>query len=190
MNADLGLLADKIDRLLPQTQCGQCGYKACRPYAEAIASGEAAINQCPPGGRQGIEQLAEFLGVEVLPLNPAYGVEQDRLQALIKESECIGCTRCLPPCPVDAIIGASKHMHTVIAQECTGCALCVAECPVACIEMVAAVDEYDPNQARRRYQAKLERQAIQERQKLQRLEKQKLLLAKIKQSKSGGADAQ
>lgn len=187
MNADLKLLADKIDSLLPQTQCGQCGYKACKPYAEAIANGEALINQCPPGGQKGVELLADFLGVDILPLNPECGFEQEKLQAVIKEGECIGCTRCLPPCPVDAIIGASKHMHTVIAAECTGCSLCLPACPVDCIEMVPAVYSYDPDQARQRYEAKLERQAIHEFQKQQRLEKQKLLLAKIKQSKSGNA---
>ncbi|NBV75182.1 MAG: RnfABCDGE type electron transport complex subunit B [Methylococcaceae bacterium] len=190
MDVNLSQLADKIDRLLPQTQCGQCGYKACRPYAEAIAKGDALINQCPPGGDKGIEQLAGLLGVEILPLNPAHGCQQDRLQAIIKENACIGCTRCLPPCPVDAIIGASKQMHTVIANECTGCGLCVAECPVDCIAMVPAVNAYDPNQARRRYQAKLKRQANQELQKQQRLEKQKLLLAKIKQNKSASTDGQ
>lgn len=188
MNADLKLLADEIDRLLPQTQCGQCGYKACRPYAEAIANGDALINQCPPGGQKGISSLAAFLGIEVLPLNPEYGTERNGHQAMIREDDCIGCTRCLSPCPVDAIIGASKHMHTVIATECTGCGLCLPECPVNCIELVPSLYQYDPDQARLRYQAKLERQALQALLKQQRLEKQKLMLAKIKQSKPVSTD--
>ena len=183
MNVDLKLLADKIDRLLPQTQCGQCGYKGCKPYAEAIANDVAPINQCPPGGQQGIELLAGFLGIDALPLNPEFGSEQSRLQAVIREDDCIGCTRCIPPCPVDAIIGASKQMHTVFATECTGCGLCLPVCPVDCIELVPTVYEYDRDQARRRYQTKLERQELYERQKQERLEKQKLLLAKIKQNK-------
>ncbi|HXH02154.1 MAG TPA: electron transport complex subunit RsxB [Candidatus Competibacteraceae bacterium] len=129
-------LVDKIDAVLPQTQCGQCGFPGCRPYAEAIAEGRADINQCPPGGEAGIQALAELLGREPKPLNPENGVEKPKSVALIDERACIGCTLCLQACPVDAILGAAKHMHTVIASECTGCELCVAPCPVDCIHMV------------------------------------------------------
>lgn len=178
-------ITDQIDALLPQTQCGLCGYQGCRPYADAIARGMADINQCAPGGRAGITALANLLGRKVIPLNPAFGDEQPRLLAVIDEAECIGCTRCIPACPVDAIIGASKQMHSVIAGECTGCKLCVVECPVDCIEMQPATGiNYDPNQARKRYQAKLQRQAALEAKKLERIQKQKQLLAKIKQPQS------
>jgi Na+-translocating ferredoxin:NAD+ oxidoreductase subunit B len=128
--------ADDIDALLPQTQCTRCGYAGCRPYAQAIASGVAEINQCPPGGTPTITALATLLGREALPLNPANGIEGPPLVAQIDENTCIGCTKCLPPCPVDAIIGARKQMHTVVAELCTGCELCLAPCPVDCIKMV------------------------------------------------------
>ena len=128
--------ADDIDALLPQTQCTRCGYQGCRPYAEAIAHGEADINQCPPGGAATITALAGLLRRDPLPLNPANGVEGPQLVAAIDEAACIGCAKCLPPCPVDAIIGARKQMHTVITALCTGCELCVAPCPVDCISMV------------------------------------------------------
>jgi electron transport complex protein RnfB len=124
-----------IDALLPQTQCTRCGYSGCRPYAAAIAAGEAQINQCPPGGRATIQALADLLGREFLPMNPANGTESPPRVAWIDESRCIGCARCLPPCPVDAIVGAAKFMHTVLAECCTGCELCIAPCPVDCIEM-------------------------------------------------------
>jgi electron transport complex protein RnfB len=129
-------LVDKIDALLPQTQCGQCNYPGCRPYAEAIAKGEADINQCPPGGEDGIKALADLLGVEAKPLNAAQGPEKPKSLAVIDEQRCIGCTLCIQACPVDAILGAAKLMHTVIAQECTGCELCLPPCPVDCIDMV------------------------------------------------------
>ncbi|WP_034297112.1 electron transport complex subunit RsxB [Herbaspirillum sp. RV1423] len=129
-------LADQIENLLPQTQCGKCGYPACRPYAEAIADGRAGYNQCPPGGAQGVARLAQLLGKPVVPLNPANGVERSRTRAVIDETACIGCTLCIQACPVDAIVGAAKQMHTVLADACTGCDLCVAPCPVDCIEMV------------------------------------------------------
>ena len=125
-----------IDALLPQTQCRRCGYSGCRPYAEAISAGLAEINQCPPGGAATIGTLATLLKRAPLPLNPANGVEGPDLVALIDEETCIGCARCLPPCPVDAIVGASKQMHTVVLALCTGCELCVAPCPVDCIAMV------------------------------------------------------
>jgi len=159
-------LADRIDALLPQTQCGQCGYRGCRPYAEAMASGEAAINQCPPGGAAGIARLAALLGVPAAPLNPANGVEHPRMLARIVERDCIGCTKCIQACPVDAIVGAAKLMHTVAADDCTGCELCVAACPVDCIELVPMPPEQarDPahvDAARshfRRREARLQRQ--------------------------------
>ncbi|MAZ04953.1 electron transport complex subunit RsxB [Marinobacter sp. SS8-8] len=128
-------LADQIDALLPQTQCGQCSYPGCRPYAEAIARG-GCINKCPPGGESTIKALANLLGVEPEPLDAEHGVEQVKRVAVIREDECIGCTKCIQACPVDAILGAAKHMHTVIEGECTGCDLCVEPCPVDCIDMV------------------------------------------------------
>jgi electron transport complex protein RnfB len=131
-------LAARIDALLPQTQCTRCGYAGCRPYAEAIASGAAEINQCPPGGSATISILAAFLGRPALVLNPAHGVETAPRVAWIDESRCIGCARCLAPCPVDAIVGAPKYMHTILADRCTGCELCLPPCPVDCIELKAA----------------------------------------------------
>jgi electron transport complex protein RnfB len=128
--------ADQIEDLLPQTQCTKCGYPACRPYAEAIADGSANYNQCPPGGRQGIERLATYLGKPVIPLNPVNGIEKPRARAFIDEAICIGCTLCIQACPVDAIIGAAKQMHTILPDLCTGCDLCVAPCPVDCISMI------------------------------------------------------
>lgn len=133
MSADL---VDRIDALLPQTQCTKCGYQGCRPYAEAIANGGADINQCPPGGAEGIAKLAALLGREVKPLNPVNGMEQPRTAALIDETRCIGCALCIQACPVDAIAGAPKLMHTVLLEHCTGCELCIPPCPVDCIEMV------------------------------------------------------
>lgn len=129
-------LVAKIDTILPQTQCGQCGYPGCRPYAEAIAAGKAAINQCPPGGQDGIDALADLLGVQTLELNAEFGEEKSKQVAFIREAECIGCTLCIQACPVDAIVGASKVMTTIIADECTGCELCVPPCPVDCIDMI------------------------------------------------------
>lgn len=129
-------VVDQIDAILPQQQCGKCGYPGCRPYAEAIAKGEADINQCPPGGEVGILALANLLDREPKPFNAEHSLEKLHLLARIDESICIGCTLCIQACPVDAILGAPKQMHTVIAQECTGCELCVAPCPVNCIEMI------------------------------------------------------
>ena len=128
------LLADRIDAILPQTQCGKCGYPGCRPYAEAIAAGEADINQCPPGGKEGIRELADLLGVEFQPFGEDVVLKPPAV-AFIDENLCIGCTLCMQACPVDAIAGAAKQMHTIIASECTGCELCVAPCPVDCISM-------------------------------------------------------
>lgn len=128
-------LVELINDLLPQTQCGQCGHQGCRPYAVGIAAGEP-LNRCPPGGAATIRDLAALLGREVLPLDPEHGVESERRIAIIREAECIGCTKCIQACPVDAILGAPKLMHTVIVSECTGCDLCVEPCPVDCIDML------------------------------------------------------
>ena len=129
-------VVNQIDAILPQTQCGQCGYAGCRPYAEAIAAGEAEINQCPPGGETVILALADLLGREPKPLNEEHGEHQGKTVVEIDEQVCIGCTLCIQACPVDAILGAAKQMHTVIEDECTGCELCVPPCPVDCIDMV------------------------------------------------------
>ena len=134
-------LADRIDAILPQTQCEQCGYHGCRPYAEAITRGEADINRCPPGGADGIAKLAELLERPALPLNPEHGIEKPRTLARIIEVDCIGCTKCIQACPVDAIVGAAKLMHTVIVDDCTGCELCVPACPVDCIVLLPMPDE-------------------------------------------------
>lgn len=144
-NADLAAasatLADRLDALLPQTQCTKCGFQGCRPYAEAMARGEADCNRCPPGGAEGIRRLAAELGVAPLPLDPDHGIEQPRAVARIDETLCIGCTLCIQACPVDAIAGAAKQMHTVLPDWCTGCDLCVAPCPVDCIAMIPVTGE-------------------------------------------------
>ena len=129
-------VVDQINDILPQTQCGQCGYPGCRPYAEAITNGEA-INRCPPGGEATIANLADLLDVEVLPLDEEHEEKDAAAVAYIREDECIGCTKCIQACPVDAILGAAKQMHTVISSECTGCDLCVEPCPVDCIDMIS-----------------------------------------------------
>ena len=129
-------VVDRIDALLPQTQCGQCGYPGCRPYAEAISKEKADINQCPPGGEAGIRALADLLGREPKPLNPENGEEKPKTVVLIDEQRCIGCTLCIQACPVDAIVGAAKLMHTVVESECTGCDLCLPPCPVDCIDII------------------------------------------------------
>jgi len=134
----------RIDALLPQTQCEQCGYSGCRPYAEAIAKQIADINQCPPGGKEGIRALADLLGREAKPLNPENGEEKPRTVVVIDEQRCIGCTLCIQACPVDAIAGAAKLMHTVIESECTGCDLCLPPCPVDCIDVIATATDSKP----------------------------------------------
>jgi electron transport complex protein RnfB len=134
-------LADLIEDVLPQTQCTKCGYPACRPYAEAIAEGSANINQCPPGGLEGVRRISALTGRPVIPINPANGFERPRPVAFIDEQLCIGCTLCIQACPVDAIIGAAKQMHTILPSLCTGCDLCVAPCPVDCIVMAPVSGE-------------------------------------------------
>lgn len=146
-------LAERLNAALPQTQCTRCGYPDCAAYAEAMASGEAAINQCPPGGAEGVRRLAAITGLPALPLNPANGTEGPRAMAVIDENWCIGCTLCLKACPTDAIMGSNKMMHTVIEPWCTGCELCIPVCPVDCISLENVTgartgwDAWSPQQA-------------------------------------------
>ena len=133
-------LVEKIESILPQTQCGQCGFPGCKPYAEAIAKGEADINLCPPGGMEGVQRLADLLGREAKPLDAE---EKPKSVAIIDENTCIGCTLCIQACPVDAIVGAAKQMHTIVAPLCTGCELCLPPCPVECIRMEAIPETID-----------------------------------------------
>jgi len=161
-------LASRLHAALPQTQCTRCGYPDCQAYADAMASGEAEINQCPPGGAEGIERLAALTGRPPIPLNPANGVEAPRVLAVIDEAWCIGCTLCMDACPTDAILGSNKRMHTVIDPHCTGCELCVPVCPVDCISLENASGERtgwaawsaaDAAHALARYEARKERKA-------------------------------
>jgi Na+-translocating ferredoxin:NAD+ oxidoreductase subunit B len=131
-------LTERLDRILPQTQCRQCGYAGCRPYAEAMAAGVADIDHCPPGGDAGARALARVLGLPAKPYDRARGSHRPPIVAVIVEADCIGCTKCIQACPVDAIIGGAKYMHTVIESWCTGCELCVPACPVDCITMQPA----------------------------------------------------
>jgi electron transport complex protein RnfB len=165
---DHAALVDRIDAALPQTQCTRCGYPDCRAYAEAVATGAAEINRCPPGGAEGIARLAELTGLPALPLDNSRGLEGPRLLAVIDEAWCIGCTLCIKACPVDCIIGAPKRMHTVIDALCTGCELCLPVCPVDCIALVPVTGErsgwqaWSPpqaDQARQRYGAHQQRAA-------------------------------
>ena len=171
-----GLSAADIDALLPQTQCTRCGYEGCMPYARSVVSGEADINQCPPGGAETVGKLAALLGRPAKPLNPANGVEAPPTVAFIDGERCIGCAKCLPPCPVDAIVGARRRMHTVIADICTGCELCVAPCPVDCISMIPRASVADipaqlppPDESRARFAARNERIARRAAEKSARL---------------------
>ncbi len=156
-------LADRIDALLPQTQCQRCGYPACRPYADAVAESAAGINQCPPGGEEGIAALAALTGKPVVPMNPINGVPiTQSFVAVIDEPVCIGCTKCIQVCPTDAILGASQLMHTVIEAECSGCELCIPACPVDCIAMIPAPQLSMPARApqfRHRYEQRERRLA-------------------------------
>ena len=163
-------LASRIHAALPQTQCTRCGYPNCAAYAEAIAECQAPINQCPPGGAEGVERLAAITRLPVIPLNPANGLEAPRSVAVIDEAWCIGCTLCLPACPTDAILGSNKMMHTVIEPSCTGCELCVAVCPVDCISLEnvsglltgwAAWSEAEAHAARQRYESQAHRLDIE-----------------------------
>jgi electron transport complex protein RnfB len=174
-----------IDALLPQTQCGKCGHAGCLPYAEEMATG-GPINRCPPGGSATIAALAALLERPVVPLDPAHGSEQERRVAVIREAECIGCTKCIQACPVDAILGAAKRMHTVLSAQCTGCDLCLAPCPVDCIDMMpldlvpAALPASTPaatlqQQWRGRYQQRNERLARERRERDERRESRSVL---------------
>lgn len=186
-----------IDALLPQTQCGKCGHAGCLPYAEEIATG-GAINKCPPGGSVTITALAALLERPVVPLDPAHGVEQERRVAFIREAECIGCTKCIQACPVDAILGASKRMHTVISAECTGCDLCLDPCPVDCIDLLpleqvpgAQPASADPDALRQQWRAR--HQARNQRLRRQRDERQlrreSLALARQQEASASTAHA-
>jgi electron transport complex protein RnfB len=156
-------LVDRIDRLLPQTQCEQCGFPGCRPYAEALARAEVDIDRCPPGGDSGAHALASLLGREPRPVDRSRGETKLPQIVWIDESVCIGCTKCIQACPVDAIIGASKRMHTIIEAECTGCELCIAPCPVDCIHIRPIINarhsasEVGPERGRNRFAARLAR---------------------------------
>ena len=163
--SDLRPLADRIEDVLPQTQCTKCGFDGCRPYAQAIADGAAEINQCPPGGLEGIARLSAVTGRKIIALNPVNGLERPRAVAYIDETLCIGCTLCIQACPVDAIVGAAKLMHTIVPDLCTGCDLCVNPCPVDCIVMYpvteatgwAAWSQPDADAARERHDFRISR---------------------------------
>lgn len=173
-------MLDALNNLLPQTQCGQCSFKGCRPYAEAILSGDADINQCPPSGDEGIAKIAAFLGVPAKPLNSQFGIHKPKSVAVIDEAVCIGCVKCIAVCPVDPIVGASKLMHTVILSECTGCELCVSPCPMDCIAIVPRenVNDAPTNlHAKQRYEnqsIRLEKEAV-EKAEFKRQQKARLL---------------
>ena len=172
--------AQAINALLPQTQCTRCGFQGCLPYAEAIATQGTPINQCPPGGAQTISSLAALLQVEALPLNPENGIEQPVKVAFVIESLCIGCTKCIQVCPVDAIIGAAKRMHTVIAAECTGCELCIPACPVDCIDLRAdgraRMSDADSDLARQRFDARAQRLQERAQEQAAKIEAKRLAL--------------
>jgi electron transport complex protein RnfB len=192
-------LIDTINALLPQTQCTRCGHQGCKPYAQALAEGDA-INKCPPGGAATIRALSQLLAQPILPLDPVHGVEGPRTIAVIREAECIGCTKCIQACPVDAILGSAKQMHTVIESECTGCDLCVAPCPVDCIDMVplpapTATEEQAWNGLRQRavhykarYDFNLARKAQEKAQDEQR-RAERAALAQQKHNAAAAADA-
>ena len=183
-------LINQIDAILPQTQCTQCGYQGCRPYAEAIATG-TPHNQCPPGGERVIRELSALLQRDALPLNPHNGLHEPKRIAVIREAECIGCTKCIQACPVDAIVGSGKQMHTVITDECTGCDLCVTPCPVDCIDMIVAADAQQPElmpAAQRVAQSNHYRERHQQRQ--QRLERLQLEAAQKHQHNKKPQQAQ
>ena len=181
-------LATQINALLPQTQCTRCGFPDCASYAQAIAVGEAGINQCPPGGAEGVQRLAELTGLPALPLSEAHGQEGPRMLAVIDEAWCIGCTLCIKACPVDSIIGTNKHMHTVVEDQCTGCELCIPVCPVDCISLApvhaepaptgwAAWPQDQADQARQRYgfhQMRVERAKGEQEARLQAKAEHKL----------------
>ena len=183
-------MIDEINAILPQTQCRKCGFLGCRPYAEAIFSDAADINQCPPGGDEGIIELAHLLRVDPKPLNPQFGLHKPKSVAFINEQDCIGCVKCIMDCPVDAILGAAKFMHTVIISECTGCELCIAPCPVDCIIMMplpTPPDKEEPftrnqkrNHAKRRFDARCLRKEKDIKEKAEHAKQKRAQLVKIK----------
>ena len=186
-------LIEKIDAILPQTQCGKCGFPGCKPYAEAIVAGRADINQCPPGDTEAIHKLAELLGIPPKPLNTSHGLPKPKVVAWIDERICIGCTFCIQSCPVDAITGAAKQMHTVIAVECTGCELCITPCPMDCISLIPVTeksnDEFSlsadvvkkqaAEAARSRYQFRLQRLAREKQANKKPLQHKNTILPEI-----------
>lgn len=147
-----------IDALLPQTQCGLCGFNGCYPYAQAIAENKAPINRCPPGGKTGLLKLAALTHVDPAPYLKDLE-DLPLMKAVIRENDCIGCTKCISACPVDAVIGSAQHMHTILEKECTGCQLCIPACPVDCIELIEVHETYNPSQARKRFIAREQRLA-------------------------------
>jgi Na+-translocating ferredoxin:NAD+ oxidoreductase subunit B len=183
---------DQINAILPQTQCRKCGFQGCRPYAEAIASGLADINQCPPGGDLGVGELARLLNIDPKPLNPTFGEHKPKQVAFIIEDACIGCVKCIAVCPVDAILGAAKFMHTVIASECTGCELCIAPCPVDCIVMQPVsmtivhqgqIEKSAASQlAKKRYEARCLRKEKESEEKAERAKQKKAELGMLKKA--------
>lgn len=170
--------AQAIDALLPQTQCGECGYPGCMPYAQALAAGLAPIDRCPPGGVETVKALGQLLNVDSTPfLAPAIANTRPPALAVIREAECIGCTKCIQACPVDAIIGNGKLMHSVLADECTGCGLCIEPCPVDCIELVTlSTPTYDKELARKRFNARLLRLLREEQEKQQAYREKRILV--------------
>ena len=183
MMTDKRKLIEQIDAILPQTQCGQCGFSGCLPYATAIAEGHADINQCPPGDAEGIRKLAALVGVAFKSLNTTHGVPKPKSAAFINEEQCIGCTFCIQACPVDAIVGAAKQVHTVITEECTGCERCVAPCPVDCISIIPVVP-HPENQAQKMKQQAADRARQRHQFRLQRLERDKQIQTEIFAQKS------
>ena len=172
-------MLESLNNLLPQTQCGQCSFNGCRPYAEAIIAGEADINQCPPSGDAGIARIAAFLNVPSKPLNSQFGEHKPKSVAVIDEAQCIGCVKCIAVCPVDAIVGAAKWMHTVITAECTGCELCVAPCPIDCITLQSLENpDFAPTNlhAKQRYEARNKRKEMEMIEKTECLRQQKARL--------------
>lgn len=167
-----------IESALPQTQCGECGYAGCRPYAEALAQGLAPIDRCPPGGVETLRELGRLLKIDPEPyLESMHAKTRLPAKAVIRESECIGCTKCIQACPVDAVIGSAKHMHSILSHECTGCGLCVEPCPVDCIDLVVQPEAvYDPEKARARYHAR-EVRLLREAHEKQQIYRQKRQLS-------------